>query len=78
MNDFVALLIAVAAFLLAMMAGQALMNAVHGAVGYSETVVAFGPVLRLLLSLGVAVLAYRKLHRADPACRDASGRFNKA
>lgn len=67
MNDFVALLIAVAAFLLAMMAGQALMHALHGALGHSENVLAFGPVLRLLASLVVAVFAYRRLVHADTA-----------
>lgn len=67
MNDFVALLIAVAAFLFAMMAGQALLHAVHGAVGYSESVLAFGPVLRLLASFVIAAAAYRRLNRARPA-----------
>lgn len=67
MNDFVALLIAVAAFLFAMMAGQALMHAVHGAVGYSESVLAFGPVLRFLASVAIAAAAYRRLVHADPA-----------
>ena len=67
MNDFVALLIAVAAFLLAMMAGQALIVLLHGALDYSDTVIAFGPVLRLAVSAAIAFALYRRLYRGTPA-----------
>jgi hypothetical protein len=66
-NDFVALLIAVAAFLLAMMAGQALIVLLHGALDYSDTVIAFGPVLRLAVSAAIAFALYRRLYRGTPA-----------
>ena len=67
MNDFVALLIAVAAFLFAMMAGQALIVLLHGALDYSDTVIAFGPILRLAGSAAIAVALYRRLYRGTPA-----------
>ena len=67
LNDFVALLIAVAAFLFAMLAGQALLHAIQSAWGSSDTILAFGPILRLAVSAGVAVAAYRKLLRIDAA-----------
>src|SRR5215207_8309562 len=61
LSDFVALLIAVAAFLVTMMVGQGLIVALHGAFNYS--VIAFGPVLRLAAGIAIGVIAYRKLHR---------------
>lgn len=67
MNDFVALLIAVAAFLLTMMVGQGLIVALHGALDYSDTVLAFGPILRLAISVAIGVIAYRRLYRGTPA-----------
>ena len=67
MNDFVALLIAVAAFLLAMMVGQGLIVLLHGALDYSDTVIAFGPILRLAVSAGIAFALYRRLYRGTPA-----------
>jgi hypothetical protein len=67
LNDFVALLIAVAAFLLAMMVGQALIVVLHGALDYSDTVLAFGPILRLAGSVAIGVAAYRRLDRGTPA-----------
>jgi hypothetical protein len=67
LNDFVALLIAVAAFLFAMLAGQALLHAVQSAWGLSDTILAFGPILRLLVSAAIGVLAYRKLLHAGAA-----------
>lgn len=67
MSDFVALLIAVAAFLVTMMVGQGLIVALHGALNYSDSVIAFGPVLRLAAAIAIGVIAYRKLHRGTPA-----------
>ena len=67
LSDFVALLIAVAAFLLAMMAGQALIVLLHGALNYSDTVLAFGPILRLSVSAALAFALYRRLYRGTPA-----------
>lgn len=67
MNDFVALLIAVAAFLFAMLAGQALLHVIQSAWGWSETILAFGPILRLAVSAAIGVLAYRKLLHMDAA-----------
>ncbi len=67
MNDFVALLIAVTAFLLAMMVGQGLIVLLHGALDYSDTVIAFGPILRLLASAAIAFALYRRLYRGTPA-----------
>jgi hypothetical protein len=67
LNDFVALLIAVAAFLLTMMVGQGLIVALHGALDYSDTVLAFGPILRLAISVAIGVIAYRRLYRGTPA-----------
>jgi hypothetical protein len=51
LSDFVALLIAVAAFLVTMMVGQGLIVALHGALNYNDSVIAFGPVLRLAAAL---------------------------
>ncbi len=65
MNDFVALLIAVAAFLVAMMVGQGLIVVLHGALG--DSVLAFGPIVRLAASLAIGIAAYRKLDRREPA-----------
>jgi hypothetical protein len=65
LNDFVALLIAVAAFLFAMLAGQALLHVIQNVWGSSDTILAFGPLLRLAVSAGIAILAYRKLLRVD-------------
>ena len=67
MNDFVALLIAVTAFLLAMMMGQGLIVLLHGALDYSDTVIAFGPILRLVTSAAIAFALYRRLYRGTPA-----------
>ena len=67
MNDFVALLIAVAAFLFAMLAGQALLHLIQSVWGWSDTVLAFGPVLRLAVSAAIGVVAYRKLLHMDAA-----------
>ena len=67
MNDFVALLIAVAAFLFAMLAGHALLSLVLSASGWNDSVLAFGPVLRLVVSAAVGVFAYRKLLRVEAA-----------
>jgi hypothetical protein len=66
-NDFVALLIAVTAFLLAMMMGQGLIVLLHGALDYSDTVIAFGPILRLTASAAIAFALYRRLYRGTPA-----------
>jgi hypothetical protein len=66
-NDFVALLIAVTAFLLAMMVGQGLIVLLHGALDYSDTVIAFGPILRLVASAAIAFALYRRLYRGTPA-----------
>ena len=67
MNDFVALLIAVMAFLLTMILGEATLLALHDVIGYNETLLALGPPLRLLASFGTGWLAYRKLlGRAAP------------
>ena len=67
MNDFVALLIAVAAFILAMLAGQVLLSLIITAWGWNDSVLAFGPVLRLLASAIIGVFAYRKLLHVDVA-----------
>jgi hypothetical protein len=67
LNDFVALLIAVAAFLLTMAVGQGLIVALHGALGYSDTVLAFGPILRLAASVATGIVLYRRLYRGTPA-----------
>jgi hypothetical protein len=67
LNDFVALLIAVAAFLFAMLAGQALLHAIQSAWGSSDTILAFGPILRLAVSAGIGILAYRRLLHMDAA-----------
>ena len=67
MNDFIALLVAVTAFLLAMLAGQALLWAVQAVWGRGETILAFGPILRILASLGIAMIAYRRLVRRGAA-----------
>ena len=67
LSDFVALLIAVAAFLVTMMVGQGLIVALHGALNYSDSVIAFGPVLRLAAAIAIGVIAYRKLHRRTAA-----------
>lgn len=67
MNDFVALLIAVAAFILAMLAGQVLLSLIITAWGWNDSVLVFGPVLRLLASAIIGVLAYRKLLHVDVA-----------
>ena len=67
MNDFVALLIAVAAFLLTMMMGQGLIVVLHGALDYSDSVLAFGPILRLAASGAIGIALYRRLYRGTPA-----------
>ena len=67
LSDFVALLIAVAAFLVTMMVGQGLIVALHGALNYNDSVIAFGPVLRLAAAIAIGVIAYRKLHRGTAA-----------
>jgi hypothetical protein len=67
MSDFVALLIAVTAFLATMMVGQSVIVALHGALNYSDAVIAFGPVLRLAAGIAVGVVAFRRLHRGTPA-----------
>jgi hypothetical protein len=67
LNDFVALLIAVAAFLFAMLVGQALLSFVLSAWGWNDTVLAFGPALRILVSAAIGVFAYRKLLHTDVA-----------
>ena len=67
MSDFVALLIAVEAFLVNMMVGQGLIVALQGALNYSDSVIAIGPVLRLAAGIAIGVIAYRKLHRGTPA-----------
>jgi hypothetical protein len=62
-NDFVALLLAVAAFLITMLAGQALIWASRAAWSGFEPLFALGPALQLAASLPVAFIAYRRLLR---------------
>ena len=76
MNDFVALLVAVMAFLLTLILGEAALLALHDAAG-NETLLALGPPLRLLVSFGTGCFVYRKLLR-ERATPPAAAIFTKA
>ena len=61
MNDFVALLIGVIAFALCMVAGESILSAIELRFGTSDDLLAFGPPIRLGLSLATAAVIYRRV-----------------
>jgi hypothetical protein len=66
-NDFVALLIGVSVFALGMLAGESVLWAIESRFGTTDDLLAFGPPIRLGLSLATAVLAYRRALAGRPA-----------
>ena len=70
MNDFIALLIGVIAFMLCMVLGESALSAMELRFGTSDDLLAFGPPIRLGLSLATALVIYRRtlaVRAAGPA-----------
>jgi hypothetical protein len=66
-NDFVALLIGVIVFALGMLVGESVLWAIESRFGTTDDLLAFGPPIRLGLSLVTAVLFYRRALAGGPA-----------